>query len=140
MKKLLPPLIITAFVVGFFTHALLFPDMFSKTPNFDSTKEKILGKQTNNMADSTLENPSLTTVKFKNGKFNPSKVYIKQGYYIAIRNDDPDNFMWLLSEKKEFTTVRNYGLSEEIKKRMDIKGTYIVYEKNTEAMLTIVVQ
>lgn len=140
MKKFIPLFVVAAFATGFFTHALVFPDMFSKTPNIEATKKKILGEQTNNRADSTEENPSLTIVRFKGGNFNPSKAYIKQGYYIAVRNDDPDKYMWLLSEEKDLTTVRNYGLSEEVKKRMDDKGTFIVYEKNSEAPLTIIVQ
>lgn len=140
MKKVFLALLVISFCAGFFVHAILFPDLFSSTPNLEITKQKILGETVGKTPDSTEINPALTIVEFKNGKFKPSKAYIKEGYYIAIRNTDPDNFMWLLSKEKDFTTVRNYGLSEEVKKRMDLKGTYEILEKNSEASLTVVVQ
>lgn len=139
MIKILLVLIVS-FTAGFFVHALVFPDKFSQTPNIEATKQKILGEQSSNKLDSTETNPSLKIVEYKDGKFSPSKIYIQQGYYVAIRNMDEDEYMWLLSEDKDLTTVRNYALSEEVKKRMDKKGTYVVYEKNSQSPLTIVVK
>ncbi len=134
-------IIIAVFGLGFFTHALLVPNLFSQTPDLEATKAKILGDKTDpNTPDSTVTNKSLTITSFKNEKFHPSKIFMKQGYYIGIKNDDPDHLMWLLSETKELTTPRGYGLSEQIKQRMDKKGEFVVYEKNSEAPLTIVVQ
>lgn len=134
-------IIIAVFGLGFFAHALLFPNLFSQTPDLETTKAKILGENTDsNTSDSTVTNKSFTVTTFKNEKFNPSKIFVKQGYYVGIRNDDPENLMWLVSETRELTTPRGYGLSEQIKQRMDKKGEFVVYEKNSEAPLTIVVQ
>lgn len=139
IKKL--AIILAVFGLGFFTHALLFPNVLSQTPDLSSTKAKILGDKADpNKPDSTVTNKSFTVATFKNEKFHPSKVFMKQGYYVGIRNDDPDHLMWLVSESKELTTNRGYALSEQIKQRMDKKGEYTVYEKNSEAPFTIVVQ
>lgn len=133
--------IVIVFGLGFFAHALIFPNLFSQTPDLEATKVKILGDKTDpNIPDSTQANKSFTVSTFKDEAFHPNKIFMKQGYYVGIRNDDPEKLMWLVSETRELTTPRGYALGEQIKQRMDKKGEFIVYEKGSETPLTIVVQ
>lgn len=126
-----------SFFAGILTHAFVFPDFLSRTTNLESVRNRILGEK-----DSTAKQNSdfLTIVSFKEGAFHPSKVWIRKGNYLAIRNSDDKEQMWLASEIPAFKTVRGYGLSEEQKSVMDEIGTFSVYERNSQSQLIIVVQ
>lgn len=135
MKKIL--LLCGIFALGFFVHALVFPDLFSRTPNLESDKAKLLGDKT---TASNEPIKSLTIVTFKNNSFHPSKVWIKKGYYIGIRNDDENSQMWLISTEKTLTTPRGYAFGEQQRAILPNDGTYEVFNKNApEASLVIAV-
>ncbi len=138
MKKII--LMLAAFSAGFLIHAFIFPDFLSTNIDFGLEKDKVLGVTPTGIQNAPQEIKSLTIVTFKDGSFHPSKVWVQKGYYLAIRNADSENQMLLVSPTKEFNTPRGYGLSEEVRNRMDIPGTYQVSEKNSSANLTIVVK
>ncbi|MBI3985084.1 MAG: hypothetical protein HY344_04085 [Candidatus Levybacteria bacterium] len=101
---------------------ILFPDLFSQTPNFEKTKSQILGEQTSQ----TQGTKSLTIATFKDGSFHPSKVWMKKGYYVGIKNEDEKSQMWLMSDEETLRTLRGYGFGEQLRSMMLKEGNFVV--------------
>lgn len=137
MKRAL--FVILIFLAGFFIHAFIFPNFLSNALNLNTLKNYVLtGKDTS--ANSSLSNNTFETkVNFVNFKFNPEKVWVRQGNYLEIINNDSKQLMLLISDDTLFTTPRPYGYKEQLKVMPTKKGAFYVYEKATGAKLIIVV-
>ena len=135
MKKviLVSPFI---FLLGFFVHAYIFPDLFSQSGGLDNAKNKVLGQK----EEKSEQEKSLTISSYKNGSFHPSKIWMKKGYYVGIQNEDEEKLMWLESENPDLSTVRGYGFGEQLRILLSKEGSYIVNEKESGTSLVIVVQ
>jgi hypothetical protein len=125
MKKLLLPIALS-FILGFLTHALLFPDFLNNgivsvqqlaLPNPSPTKNSVL-------------DPLMTKVTFDGQKFSRHNITIGFTRYVQISNTSQDKLMWLISNDPNLTTPRGYGYSETIQKQFNKKGQFIVEDKN----------
>ncbi len=122
------------FMLGFFTHALFFPYLFTNT--------FILNKQSITPTEVPSEpNKSLTQVYYENGEFNPRVVQIKKSYYLGIINASDTELMWLTSENPLFRTPRGYGKSEELRTILYDEGVWEVSSKlHPEHKLQVIVK
>lgn len=122
--------------VGFFLHAIFFPDLFSNGIFF-KPKVDIATQQNNNSQTITSE----YKVYFDGSKFSRSSIVVPFTRYLVILNDDPNNKMDLISNLPSLNTGRPFGYLEQLRLRMDKKGTFVVQVNGNPAeQLTIVVK
>ena len=125
MKKRLI-LFVVAFVAGFLTHALVFPDFMSN--GFTDISGIVIPQST--PAGSQQIDPILTEITFDGNKFSKHNVRVAYSRYIQITNTSSSTLMWLESNLPELATVRGYGESEAVKAQMNKKGIFVVQNKN----------
>ena len=122
--------------LGFFIHALFFPDVFSNgifvTPALPTPD------QGQTQAPSTNKVQNITTITFDGQNFSRHNVAIEQSRYIVIVNTSKDTLMWLSSNNKDLATPRGYGEGEQVKTRLDDKGQFIVADKNNPSEKLII--
>ncbi len=124
-KKLL--LFITIFIVGFLTHALLFPNFLRYT--ITDVSQKILPDNNQAESDNPLD-PLITRIYFDGKSFSRKNVNIGFTRYIQIINKSKDSLMSLESNNPDLRTPRGYGLGEALQAQFNKKGEFIVADKN----------
>ena len=127
MKKMLL-LVILAFVAGFLTHALFFPDVLAN--GFTDIQQVVLPLPTPTQAAGEPQSSFVTTVTYDGTHFSRHNLAIGAGNYLIIRNGSKQNLMWLLSNDPNLATDRGYGEAEQVKERMDTRGQFVVEDKN----------
>jgi len=125
-RKLL--LIIVAFSAGFLTHALVFPDFLAN--GIVDIQQIALPNTTPTPVSSGPQYAFETKITYKDGNFNRHNITMGVGTYLMITNISTDHLMWLTSSDPELSTPRGYAESEQIKKRMDQTGQFVVADKN----------
>lgn len=134
MKNLL--LFAIIFAMGFFTHAIFFPDSFTNV--LDDTKNIVIPNTTPTPLSA---NALTTTITFDGETFSDHHLTLKTASYIIIKNTSKTRQMMLLSTNPILATQRPYGESEQIYQRLDQKGTFVVQDKaNSNEKLVLVVQ
>ena len=121
-------LFVIAFVIGFYTNAIL----MVKPP--DAVLELIsTGKKTTDYSRQRLGDTDSNAVKvsFDGHKFEPQFVSVPIGKRIEITNRSNSTLMELNSNSKELRTERGYGESERFIVVLMEEG---VYNVNTEAV------
>lgn len=139
MKKIKIPLFIFGvFVIGFFVHALLFPDFLPNGIQSISASNVFPPAQNKNIP----QNDSLITyVNYDGDQFVPKRIIILKGNYLAITNTATDKLMWLSSDNDLLNTPRGYAESERLQVLLPKVGEYTVTNKlNTQAQLSIQVR
>lgn len=135
MKRILLSSII-AFLVGFLTHALFFPDLLSNGILF---KPEVLISNEPLKTVQELE-ANEYVVEYKDGKFSRSNITVPVGRYFILINKDPEKLMDIVSTLKTLSTPRPYGLEEQIRLRLDTKGQFYIQEKENKSnqlMITV---
>src|SRR5260221_14635016 len=133
-------LLLFVFALGFFTHALFFPDFLSN--GIIDIQQLVIPKPTTAPNQTTGDtNNFMSTITFKDGQFNRHNITIGVGNYLLITNISADHPMWLESNNPLLATVRGYGQSEQIRVRMDQRGQFVVADKhNPDEKLVITVK
>ncbi len=133
MKKLI--LFAVIFALGFFTHAIFFPDTFSNI--LVDTKNIVIPD-----SQPTPEgNKLITTITYDGERFSDHSLHITTTSYVVIKNNSKEKRMELVSNNPLLTTPRPYGFSEAINQRLDKAGTYVVRDKtNPNEEIVIVVK
>lgn len=136
MKRTLLVFII-AFVLGFITHALLFPDFLSNGIVFKP--EVLLSNEPLKTSSEPIANEY--TVEYKDGKFSRSNITVPVTRYFILVNKSKSSLMDVTSSLKPLSTPRPYGFGEQLRLRLDTKGQYYIQDKtNNENQITITVK
>jgi hypothetical protein len=131
-------IVVVSFAAGFAVHALYVPYLFVDG-NTVSAKEELarIAGERRPGEDSDF----ITYVGYKDGRFSPSRVTIKQGDYLAITNNDTDERMYLSSDNRQLVTPRDYGESERLQVAVVDTGTFTVTNRlKPSAKLTVQVK
>lgn len=92
------------------------------------------------LPDEKAEDPNnnfINSIRYENGKFNPSTLTMRKGNYLIVSNNS-DSKMWLVSTLPELNTPRGYGNGEEKRVKPEKEGTYTITNKlNIEAKAII---
>lgn len=123
-KKLLS--FILFFFLGFFTHALVFPDFLAN--GFTDVSQIVIPEPSKPPTEAT--NQQLTIIEYDGKKFSRNNIRVGFTRYIQIINTSPDKLMWLTSNHPDLGTVRGYAEAEAVKTQMNEKGTFVVQDKN----------
>lgn len=127
--------IVTAFVVGFFTHAYFFPDLLPGNLSDMAANTFLQPVQNKNTVQ---PDPLITYVNYDGDRFIPSRVSILKGNYLAITNMSKDKFMWLSSDNELLITERGYAESERLQVLLPKVGDFTVVNRlNTRAQLSV---
>lgn len=133
MKKL--ALFAIIFAMGFFTHAIVFPDTFANL--LVDTKNIVVPDSQPTPEDNKL----ITTITYDGERFSDHSLHIKTTSYVIIKNNSKEKTMELMSNNPLLKTPRPYGFSEAINQRLDQAGTYVVRDKtNPKEEIVIVVK
>lgn len=116
------------FGLGFLTHALFFPDVLAN--GFTDVSSIVIPNTAPTQAVAGAHYSFMTTITYDGTHFSRHNVAIHVGNYLMIKNVAKQKLMWLRSNDPKLATVRGYGESEQVKERMDNKGTYVVEDKN----------
>lgn len=82
-----------------------------------------------------------TYVNYDGQKFDKRNVIIRIGNYLVVTNTSSSEGMLLESDLPIFNTGRPYGLSETVKSRLDIAGTYHIRNTlNPNATINVIVR
>lgn len=128
---------VLSFTVGFFFHAIFFPDLFILNQGSQVVQKAAgqLQKNPQKLRDLVF------LVTYKKGVFHPSTVILEKGQYIAVRNMNKDALMWLVSEEKTFNTNRGLGESEQLRNIYSEAKTFTVTDKlNPQSVLKVTVK
>jgi|GEM_PF-1766459 len=128
MKKVVLFLII-GFLGGFFTHALLTPDLFSNGILFlPQTNQATIPTEGKQQATPT-PNPLETIITYDGTDFSRTNIHIEVSRYLTIINKSKEKQMNLVSNEEELSTPRPYAYMEQLHTRMDKPGTFIVNDR-----------
>jgi hypothetical protein len=72
--------------------------------------------------------PGNVDIVYDNGAFSPAEAIIPVGRYLSVTNRS-ESLMWLESNNPWLSTSRGFGLSEQVRVRMDEEGTYTIKNK-----------
>lgn len=140
MKKknsLILLLVILAFVLGFFVHAVFAPSLLSNNYAL-AIKHAINNKKTLGVS---TQSKSLTIVSFEDGEFDPKVVVVGKSYYLSIVNMSETELMTLTSQNPALTTFRGYGKSEELRVQLYDTGEYQVSSReHPRSFLKVIVK
>lgn len=123
-KKVLLTLFV--FFLGFFTHALVFPDFLAN--GFTDVSKIVIPEPSKPPTQTTDQ--QLTIIEYDGKKFSRNNIRVGFTRYLQIVNTSPDKLMWLTSNHPDLGTVRGYAESEAVKTQMNEKGTFIVQDTN----------
>lgn len=140
LKKLL--LVVIVFILGFFTHALFFPDLFANGIMLSSdalfSNVKTASSASNQQAEAEKH---VVLVTYDGTSFSRTNVTVPLSDYIVIRNESQDTQLWLAADMPELATSRGYAYKEEVRVRLDKKAQIHVLNKlNPQARLIITVK
>lgn len=126
------------FFIGFFVHALFFPDLFYNALG-ELNKKNIVISPT--PGEKKTDSNFFTYVTYKDGKFRPGNVTIGRSNYLVITNVNKKDPMWLVSDNKLLNTERGFMESERLTILLNELGRFTVVEKNRpEALLIVTVK
>jgi hypothetical protein len=129
------------FAAGFLTHAQFFPDLWANgLPGFNQqTQTPTINRST---APPAQQQAFETRIDYDGTQFSRHNISIEIGSYLIITNVNKGNkLMSLSSNNPLLTTPRGYGESEIVKARMDVRGQFVVIDKNNpEEKLIITVK
>jgi hypothetical protein len=120
------------FGFGFLAHALFFPEVLPNGIESLLQKEQATDQIGSAQKQAPAENNAfMTHVEFDGEQFSRHNLTIEVGSYLTITNTNKeDKLMWLLSNNPLLATSRGYGESEQIRVRMDTKGTFAAINRN----------
>lgn len=128
---------LVSFVLGFFSHALFFPDFLSN--GILLQPDVVISNNPLQTLDQV--EPSEYIVEYKDGKFSRTNITVPVGRYFVLINKDENSLMDVVSTLEPLSTPRPYGLEEQVRLRLDSKGQYYIQEKdNEENQLVITVK
>lgn len=126
------------FIFGFLVHALFFPDFISSGLGPISANSLPFLSNANNTVQT---DEFINYIDYDGQAFNPNRITLKKGYYVAITNKSKDKLMWLFSDYDILNTERGYGFTERLQVLLSTPGEYTVIEKSSpQRKLTIVVK
>lgn len=115
------------FVLGFFAHAIFFPEVLSNGLA-DVPEIPIVNVKPTQTADQNAG--FMTRIEYDGEQFSRHNITIEVGSYFILTNISKDKLMWLNSNNPLLATVRGYGESETIRVRMDERGKFVIVDKN----------
>ncbi len=119
-------LVIAAFIVGFYTNAILMIRPPEVVLSLIST-----GKKTQDLAEQKVADINNNDIKvtFNGTEFNPAFISAPIGKRIEITNTSSDTLMQLISDTTILNTERGFGESERFRVVIMEEGTYTVSTK-----------
>jgi hypothetical protein len=136
MKNL--SLIVVCTLIGFYSHAIFFPDFFYNGLKVHTEKNIPLSAEKQNTKQTLI---TVSYVNYDGHQFAPRVVNVKASYWIAITNNSKTKQMWLISDNPLLNTERGYGYTEQLKKMLYKQGTYTIQDKlNPDAKFTLIVK
>ena len=125
-----------AFISGFLTHALFFPDFLAN--GITDIRQIVIPNPT---PAGTASNTQAfeTKITFDGTHFSRHNITNGVGNYLMIINIAQHNAMWLISNDPQLATPRGYGESEQVRERMDTRGQFVVEDKNNPQERLIVI-
>lgn len=119
--------------MGFFTHAIVFPDTFTNV--WVDTKNIVM----QDIQPTPQVNKRITTITYDGNRFSDHSINMETTSYIIIKNTSKETKMELISNNPLLTTTRPYGFSEAINQRIDKSGTFVVRDKTNPAEELVIV-
>lgn len=131
-------LLILGVTVGFFLHALVFPDVFSNGI-FILPEAAVV---TPGAARPAPQATNMETIITYDGEhFSRINVTMESSRYIIIRNESKTAMMTLSSTVPELNTPRPFSYKEQVRTRLDKPGQYIIADSaNPQERLVITVK
>lgn len=120
--------LLIGFALGFITHALYFPDILAN--GIIDVQKVVLPNTVPTQSPGTNSSEFETKITYDGERFSRHNITIGVGNYLIIMNTSPDKLMWLISNDPALATVRGYGETEIVRKRMDTLGQFVVADKN----------
>jgi hypothetical protein len=123
--------VIIAFIFGFLLRDYIGPVQLPFTIRSVQNSVKPPSQNEVNKVPGNLE------IVYNDGKFTPPEATIAVGRFLTIINKS-NSLMWISSDNPWLSTIRGYGLSEQVRVRMDDLGTYHIKNKlNLDASAVI---
>lgn len=116
------------FALGFFTHALFFPDVLVN--GFADVSAIVVPNTSPTPGGQDVNNTFMTKITYNNKRFSRHSLVIPIESYVQIENQSETDRMWLVSNNPLLTTPRGYSYTEQILVRLDHRGTFVVQDKN----------
>lgn len=122
------------FVLGFLTHAFIFPDFLAN--GVTDVSRVVLPAPSAAPAQETQ--PLVTKITFDGKDFSRTNITVEFSRYLQITNTSKETLMWLTSNYPELTTERGYGETEAVSVRMDKRGQFVVADKNNPSERVVI--